>query len=161
MIVTPLLVIFMIVVFIVVWLFINTIDNRKWLTVLVSLVLTPNVYFYMFYPMINIFVSYHHEKYFDAEAWEDKPELRYEMANQILNDSLLIGKSKSDIKALLGTPEWLSWDETLKANSQDQWNYNLGFEPGAFNDMQECLELQFKNNTVESIRPYQLEKEFE
>ena len=161
MIVTPLLVIFMIVVFIVVWLFINTIDNRKWLTVLVSLVLTPNVYFYMFYPMINIFVSYHHEKHFDAEAWEDKPQLRYEMANQILKDSILIRKSKSDIEALLGKPEWLSWDETLKANSQDQWNYNLGFEPGAFNDMQECLELQFKNNTVESIRPYQLEKEFE
>ena len=38
---------------------------------------------------------------------------------------------------------------------------SAGFKPGAFNDMQECLELQFINNTVESIKPYQLEKEFE
>ena len=161
MIVTPLFVVFLVIVFIVVWLFVNTIDKRKWLTILVSLVLTPIVYFYMFYPMINIFSSYHHEKHFDAEAWEVKPQLRYEMGNQIINDSLLIGKSKNDIKALLGNAEWFSWDETLKVISKEKWNYNLGYKPGAFNDMQECLELQFTNNTVESVKPYQLEKDFE
>ena len=161
MIVTPLFVIFLIIVFIAVWLFVNTIDKRKWLTFLVSLALTPIVYFYLFYPMINIFCSYHHEKHFDAEAWEAKPQLRYEMANQILNDSLLIGKQKSDIETLLGKPEWFSWDEKLKVNSSEKWNYNLGFKPGAFNNMQECLELQFTNNTVQSVKPYQLEKDFE
>lgn len=161
MIVTPLFVIFLVVVFIVVWLFVNTIDKRKWLTIIVSLVLTPIVYFYLFYPMLNIFISYHHEKHFDADAWEEKPQLRYEMSNQILNDSLLIGKNKNDIEALLGKPEWFSWDEILQVNSKEKWNYNLGFKPGAFNDMQECLELQFKNNSVKSVRPYQLEKDFE
>ncbi|WP_396601481.1 hypothetical protein [Algibacter sp. R77976] len=161
MIVTPLFVIFLVVVFILVWLFVNTIDKRKWLTFIVSLAITPVVYFYMFYPMLNIFSSYHHEKYFDAVAWEDKPQLRYEMANKILIDSLLIGKNKKEVESLLGKPEWFGWDETLKANSQKKWNYNLGFKPGAFNNMQECLELQFNNNTVESIKPYQLEKKFE
>ena len=161
MIITPLVVVFLVVVFIVVWLFINTIDKRKWLTFIVSLILTPIVYFYMFYPMINIFSSYHHEKYFDAEAWEEKPALRYEMANEILTDSLLIGKTKSDVEALLGKPEWFGYDENIKANSKEKWNYNLGYLPGAFNTMQECFELQFKNNNVESVRPYQLKKEFE
>ena len=161
MIVSPLFVIFLVVVFIVVWLFVNTIDKRKWLTFLVSLVLTPVVYFYLFYPMLNIFSSYHHEKYFDAEAWEDKPALRYEMTNQILTDSLFIGKNKNDIKVLLGKPEWYGWDNAIKANSEQKWNYNLGFKPGAFNNMQECIELQFINNTVTSVRPYQLEKTFE
>lgn len=161
MIITPILIIFLVIVFIVVWLFVNTIDKRKWFTILVSLVLTPIVYFYMFYPMINIFSSYHHEKHFDAEAWEEKPALRYEMANQIITDSLLIGKNRNDIEALFGKPEWLSWDEKLKANSKNKWNYNLGFKPGAFNNMQECIELQFTNNTVESIKTYQLEKIFE
>ncbi|XMO85699.1 hypothetical protein AAFN75_12970 [Algibacter sp. AS12] len=161
MIVTPLFVIFMVLVFIAVWLFVNTIDKRKWLTFIVSLVLAPVVYFYLFYPMLNIFSSYHHEKHFNAEAWEDQPELRYEMATQIINDSLLIGKQKSEITALLGKPEWLGWDTTLKANSENKWNYNLGFKPGAFNNQQECLELNFVNNIVESIRPYQLEKKFE
>lgn len=161
MIVTPLYVVFLVIVFIVVWLFVNTIDKRKWLTILISLVLTPIVYFYLFYPMLNIFSSYHHEKYFDAEAWEEKPELRYEMSKQIISDSLLIGKQKNDIEALLGKSEWFGWDETLKANSKEKWNYNMGFEPGAFNSTQECLELMFKNNSVESVRPYQLEKTFE
>lgn len=161
MIVTPLFVFFLVIVFVVVWLFINTIDKRKWLTLIVSLALTPIVYFYLFYPMLNIFSSYHHEKYFDAEAWEEKPALRYEMANQIITDSLLIGKNKNNIEALLGKPEWFGWDESLKAYSKEKWNYNMGFIPGAFNAMQECLELQFKNNRVESVRPYQLEKAFE
>lgn len=161
MIVTPLFIIFLVIVFILVWLFINTIDKRKWLTFIVSLAISPIVYFYMFYPMINIFSSYHHEKHFNVEAWEDKPQLRYEMANQLINDSLLIGKNKDTIESLLGKPEWLGGNEKMKANSQENWNYNMGFIPGAFNDMQECLELHFENNIVKSIRNYQLEKEFE
>jgi len=163
MIVTGLFLIFLVVVFIAVWLFVNTIDSRKWLTFLVSLVLAPIAYFYLFYPMLNIFSSYHHEKYFNAEAWESAPSLRYEMAFQILNDTtgLVIGKNKKEIEALLGQPEWLSWDDNLKANSRDHWNYNMGFKPGAFNTLQECLELHFTNNMVESMRTYQLEKEFE
>ncbi|MEP3838513.1 MAG: hypothetical protein ABJM36_12740 [Algibacter sp.] len=161
MIVTPLLVFFLVIVFIAVWLFVNTIDKRKWLTFLVSLLLAPVVYFYMFYPMLNIFSSYHHEKHFNAKAWEDQPKLRYEMTDQIINNNILIGKQKSAIKTLLGKPEWFSWDPSLKANSENKWNYNLGFKPGAFNNLQECLELNFVNNTVKSIRLYQLEKKFE
>ncbi|MGB5418720.1 hypothetical protein, partial [Algibacter sp.] len=124
MIVTPLYIIFLVIVFIAVWLFVNTIDKRKWLTVIVSLALTPIVYFYMFYPMLNIFSSYHHEKHFDAFAWEDKPQLRYEMAKKILSDSLFIGQNKNEIKALLGKPEWFGWDDALKVNSEEKWNYN-------------------------------------
>lgn len=161
MIITPIFIILISIVFILVWLFVKTIDNRKWLTLLVSLALTPIAYFYVVYPMINIFSSYHHEKHFNAEAWKDKPELRFEMQNHIINDSFLIGKQKDAVELLLGKAEWYGWDENIKANSKDKWNYNLGFKPGAFNNNQECLELEFKNNTVETINTYQLEKTFE
>ncbi|GAA4883508.1 hypothetical protein GCM10023311_02090 [Flaviramulus aquimarinus] len=161
MIVTPLFVVFLVIIFIAVWLFINTVDKRKWLTFLISLILTPVVYFYLFYPMLNIFSSYHHEKHFDTEAWKNKPELRYEMRHEMLTDSLLIGKTKNEIETLLGKSEWFSWDDTIKGNSTEKWNYNMGFVPGAFNDMQECIELKFQNNSVESITPYQLKKTFE
>jgi len=57
-----------------------------------------------------------------------------------------------------GKAEWYGWDDAIKANSKDKWNYNLGFKPGAFNNMQECLEFIFNNNTVESVKQYQLEK---
>lgn len=161
MILTPLFIVFFIIVFILVWLFANTIDKRKWVSFLISLVLAPLAYFFVFYPVLNIFSSYHHEKYFDAEAWNEKPSLRYEMVNHIKNDSLLINKSKKEVQNVLGKPEWYGWNDSIKANSPEQWNYNLGLKPGALNNMQECIEIQFKNNTVTSVKQYQLEKTFE
>lgn len=161
MIYTPLFIVFLSIVFILVWVFTNTIDKRKWLSFLISLVLTPIVYFYLFYPLLNIFSSYHHEKYFDAKKWKNKPALRYEMSDNIVEDSLFIGKTKKDVETLLGKSEWYSWDDSIKANSHNKWNYNLGFKPGALNNMQECIELVFNKNTVKKIKQYQLEKTFE
>ncbi|ULC60765.1 hypothetical protein MBM09_07145 [Flaviramulus sp. BrNp1-15] len=161
MIITPLFVVFLVVVFILVWLFINTIDKRKWLTFLISLVLAPIVYFYLFYPMLNIFSSYHHQKYFNTEAWKEKPALRYEMIGNIVDESLFTGKTKSEVEMLLGKSEWFGWDDSIKANSPEKWNYNLGIKPGAFNKMQECVEFSFSNNRVNTIKQYQLKQKFE
>ncbi|MEC3908540.1 hypothetical protein VOI54_16030 [Tamlana sp. 2201CG12-4] len=162
MIITPTFIILIGIVFILTWLFVKTIDKRKWLTILVSLALTPIAYFYVVYPILNIFSSYHHEKRFNPETWQSKPELRFEMLNHIITtDSLFTGKPKHDIELLLGKPEWYGWDDHRKVNSQDLWNYNLGFKPGAFNTMQECIELNFENNIVTTLRTYQLEKPLE
>lgn len=161
MIYTPLFITFLFLVFILVWLFTNTIDKRKWLSFLISLILTPIVYFYVFYPLLNIFSSYHHQKYFDDQAWKAKPALRYEMSGRIINDSLFIGKTKIEVENALGKSEWYGWDDSLKANSPNKWNYNLGFKPGALNYMQECIELVFKKNHVETVKQYQLEQKFE
>lgn len=161
MIFTPLFVIFLIVVFILVWMFTNTIDKRKWLSFLISLALTPVVYFYVFYPILNIFSSYHHEKHFDAEAWTEKPSLRFEMSNEMIRQQFYKGKTKSEVEAILGASEWYGWDDSIKANSPEKWNYNLGYKPGAFNLTQECLEIEFKNNKVVSVKQYQLETKFE
>ncbi len=161
MIVTYKLVLSLVIVFILVWLFIRTIDKRKWLTIILTIIVTPIVYFYLFYPLLNIFSSYHHEKHFNSKQWIDKPALRYEMINEVLRNRILTGKTKTEIITLLGTSEWLSWDEALKAKSENKWNYNLGFKPGAFNTMQECIELVFNKNKVEFVRRYQIKKEFE
>ena len=154
-------IIFLIIVFILVWLFTNTIDKRKWLSFLISIPLTYVVYFFVFYPLLNIFSSYHHEKHFDAQAWEKVPANRYEMSNEIISKQLFLGKTKKEVKAALGASEWYGWDDSIKANSPEKWNYNMGFKPGAFNMTQECLELVFKNNVVKSVKQYQLETKFE
>ena len=161
MIITPLFVIFFAIIFTLVWLFASTIDGRKWVSFLISLILAPLAYFFIFYPVLNIFSSYHHEKYFDTVTWLEKPSYRYEMAKHIKRDSLLFNKSKNDIENLLGKSEWYGWDASIKANSPEQWNYNLGFKPGALNNMQECMEVVFKNDSVIQIKHYQLEKTFE
>jgi len=161
MIITPLFVVFFSLVFVLTWIFTNTIDKRKWVSLLISLVATPIVYFYVFYPFINIFFSYHHQKHFDSDAWKEKPALRYEMSTEVIHKNLFMGKTKSEVEQALGTPEWFSWDDAIKANSKDKWNYNLGFKPGAFNMTQECLELIFSNNKVNTVSQYQMEKKFE
>ncbi|AUC76868.1 hypothetical protein [Olleya sp. Bg11-27] len=161
MVITIGLIISFIAVFILAWLFIKTIGDNKWVSLLITLVATPLLYFYLFYPIVNIFSSYHHQKYFNSENWVEFPELRFEMMDQLNNENQLIGQSKSKIAADFGTAEWYGWDDSIKANSKDQWNYNMGFKPGAFNTEQECIELQFKNDTVAAIKTYKLEKKFE
>lgn len=154
MIVTPTLVILLILTFIPIYLFVKTIDKRKWLNLIVSIVLTPIVYFYMVYPFLNIIVPFHHEKYFNPKAWEKKPGLRYEMINHIQKDSVLFGKTKAEINKLLGTYEWLSWDDSLKQHDDNKWNYGLGLLPGALNEEKECATFIFKNDTLANIERY-------
>lgn len=161
MIITPLLVVFMSVVFTLLFLFLNTVDKRKWLTIIISLVLTPVVYFYLFYPFINILSRYHHQKYFDSNAWIEKPALRYEMIDYTISSDTLMGVSKATVESLLGTYEWLTWDAAEKAHDTNKWNYGLGIKPGAFNDKKECIEISFKNNKVVALTPYEEDITFE
>lgn len=161
MIVTTFLVIFMLVVFVLLFLFLNTVDKRKWLTAIISLVLTPFAYFYLFYPFINIISNYHHQKYFNSEAWIEKPSLRYEMIDHTITSDTLIGTPKEKIIMLLGNYEWLSWDDEKKDHNINRWNYGLGIEPGAFNGERECVEIIFKDDKVIDLRPYQTEITYE
>lgn len=161
MILTPLFTVFLVIVFVLVWLFTNTIDKRKWLSFLISVLLTPIIYYFVFYPLLNIFSSYHHEKYFESKVWNKKPAFRYEMSGHIISDSLFIGKTKKDVESALGKSEWYGWDDSIKANSSDKWNYNLGFKPGALNNLQECIEFEFNDNKVKTVKQYQLEQKFE
>jgi len=148
------LVILMCITFVLVFLFVKTIDRRKWLTFLVSVVITPFIYFFAVYPMLNIFSDYHHQKYFSSELWQEKPALRYELSDDMLSSELLIDKTKSDIKTLLGTYEWLSWNDIKKENDPNKWNYSLGIEPGAFNTKKECIEISFENDKVTEVKPF-------
>lgn len=161
MIITPLIVIFFVSIFVLVFLFVKTIDKRKWLAVLVSLVLTPLVYFYVFYPILNIFSSYHNEKYFDSETWIEEPSSRYEMTNNILESDTLIGKTKPEIQQLLGTYEWLSWNDSIKDHDENLWNYALGMKPGAMNTKKECMTIIFKDGKVANIETYNEEITFD
>ncbi|WAC02235.1 hypothetical protein N7U66_00120 [Lacinutrix neustonica] len=92
---------------------------------------------------------------------EREPELRFEMMDQLNTNNQLLGQTKSDVETNFGAAEWYGWDDTMKANSKDQWNYNPGFKPGAFNKQQECIEITFKKDTVVSIKTYKLEKKIE
>lgn len=161
MIITPGFILFMLMVFGLVFLFSRSIDKRLWVSLGITVVATPIVYSYVFYPFINIFSSYHHKKYFNSDTWKDKPALRYEMSDDLIKSEFLLNKNKDMVESLLGPSEWYGWDDYLKANSQDNWNYNMGFKPGAFNMQQENLEVLFVDNKVQDVNQYQIKKEFE
>lgn len=161
MVVTSTFIALILLVFVLVWLFARSIDKRLWVSISIAIVATPFIYFYVFYPFINIFSSYHHKKYFDSENWKEKPALRYEMSENLMNKELLLNKNKQEIHKLLGESEWYGWDDALKANSENIWNYNMGIKPGAFNMTQENLEIVFKDDQVKTVKQYQMEKEFE
>lgn len=160
MIFTPLFVIFLVIVFVLILLFVNTIDRRKWITIPLSLILTPFIYFYAFYPMLNIFSNYHHEKNFDTQVWLSNPGFRYEMFDNVKETDTLIGKSKETVQELLGTYEWLSWDDTKNGHNDNQWNYGLGVLPGAFNTKSEAVEIIFEDNKVSKLNHYQQDIKF-
>lgn len=157
MIITPIFVIFLIIVFVLVFLFVNTIDDRKWITIPLSLILTPFIYFYAFYPLINIFSNYHHQKYFNSKTWHKQPSFRYEMYDNIQETDTLIGLSKSTIIELLGTYEWLTWDDAKDDYDQNSWNYGIGIHPGAFNTKSEAIQIIFENDKVSKVNTFQLE----
>ena len=83
---TPTLVISCVIIFVLLHLFINTIDDsKKWLNTILALLITPIMYFYIWYPISTIFLPYHHNKHFDSETWIEKPGLRYEMIDNMIN----------------------------------------------------------------------------
>lgn len=161
MIFTPAFIIFLIIVFALTFLFVNTIDKRKWITIPLSLILTPFLYFYAFYPLINIFSSYHHQKHFDSELWTEKPSFRYEMYDNIVKTDTFLGKPKETVKELLGNYEWLSWDYEKDAYNENIWNYGMGIWPGAFNSKSEVMKIIFKDDKVIKVDTYKQDIKFD
>jgi len=159
---TPTLIISCIIIVVVLYLFLNTIDNnKKWLNMLLAIIITPLMYFYIWYPISTIFLPYHHHKQFESKAWNEKPGLRYEMIDQMINDNFLIGKSKEEVSNLLGKVQWLSWNKTTNDFDPNVWNYGLGLIPGAFKNIKEDVEITFKNDKVSLIKLSQSEYSFE
>ncbi|MGB0896737.1 MAG: hypothetical protein ACPGU9_01215 [Flavobacteriaceae bacterium] len=162
MVYTPTLIISCIVIAILLYLFLNTIDNkRKWLNILLALLITPLAYFYIWYPISTIFLPYHHHKQFETNAWIEKPGLRYEMIDHMIETDFLIGKSKEEVGQLLGEVQWLSWNYKNNDFDPDVWNYGLGLIPGAFQDIKEDVEITFTNNKVSAVKLSQAEYNFE
>ena len=154
MVITVPFILFLILNFILLFLFLKTVDKRKWLVLIISLVLTPFAYFYVFYPFINIISSYHHQKYFDSDNWKNNPALRYEMMDQMMISEELIGLSTKEAEILLGQPEWYTWDDIRKQHDSSKWNYGLGIKPGAFNTNKSNALIVFENGKLVEISSY-------
>lgn len=123
--------------------FIKTDDSlRQLITWTGTIILTPLIYVGLIVVFV-FYVSYYPTKEFNETGWRTEKEKRYEMTKDIIDNDLLIGKTKEEIVKTLG-------DDYFKYN-EDHWGYEVGFVPGLFNIDPDVLDIHFKDDKVESV----------
>lgn len=109
------------------------------ITLVATLVATPIIYIGII--MLCIFsISYYPSKEFDRQKWISDKESRYELSEEIIESEMLIGKTKSEVKEILGDEE--------NDDDSDLWNYYLGFKPQLFGIDPDVLDIEFENGKV-------------
>jgi hypothetical protein len=130
------------------WLFKKyiTVDrNRKILTWLATIILTPCIYIGL--GLLWIFsISYYPKRDFDKQEWFNDKDERYELSRNIIESKMLIGKSKTQIRQLLGDED--------NSDSLNIWTFGLGIRPELFNIDDSYLQVEFKNDKVVNVEQY-------
>ncbi len=118
-------------------------DSTRRIAVWIStIILTPVLYGGLILLFFFI-ISYHPNYNFDKKAWLDNKEERYKLSEDIINSKLLVGKTKSEVRNLLGD------DGNL--DTTDNWHYYLGFKPQFASIDPDVLEIEFKNDRVVDV----------
>ena len=126
--------------------FITVDKTRKIATWAATLVATPLIYLGLV--MLWLFsISYHPTHDFDKEKWFANKEKRYELSKNIIDSKMLIGKTKSEVRQILG-------DES-NTDASDYWYYYLGFRPGFANIDPDVLDIEFKDGKVIKVGQHQ------
>ena len=86
------------------------------------------------------------EERFNKAQWKTQPRTRYKMAEDIIENKLIIGKTKQEIVLLLGEDIMYS-----NANKKEQFVYSLGTPPSFFETKKEKLIIIFENDTVVKV----------
>ncbi|MGS2725444.1 hypothetical protein ACU8DI_02465 [Psychroserpens sp. BH13MA-6] len=95
--------------------------------------------------VIGSFLTWAFEERFDPELWRSNPTLRYKMADDIIENRLLIGKTKEEIKRLLGFPSKSAFE------GKDNVVYRMGRAPSFFEPQTQLLVIVFENNHVKEV----------
>lgn len=70
-------------------------------------------------------------------------EKRYEMSKNLIESQMLIGKTKAEIKQLLGASN--------DPDENNNWNYYLGMKPGIISIDPDILEIEFKDGKAVKV----------
>lgn len=114
-------------------------QKQKIATWIATIIATPLIYIGLV--ILWIFsISYYPSNDFDRQKWLNNKEKRYEFSKEIIESKMLIGKTKAEVKAILG-------DEG-NSESSDLWNYYLGFRPQLFGVDPDVLDIEFEKGKV-------------
>lgn len=104
-----------------------------------TIITTPLIYC----GFIWLMFCYYPEHNFSKEEWQIDKEKRYEFSENIINSKMLIGKSKEEVKQILG-------DEG-NSNTSDNWSYYIGHIPEVGNIDPNSLCITFKDKKVAKV----------
>jgi hypothetical protein len=119
--------------------FIREDETRKIATWTATIITTPLIYVGLI--LLWLFsMSYYPTYDFDKQKWITNKDKRYELSEDIIESKMLIGKTKSEVRLLLG--------EDGNTDESDYWSYYLGFRPGFANIDPDILDIEFKYGKV-------------
>ena len=121
-------------------------NNRKFIAVIPTIILSPIIYFGLVMIWI-FFVSYYPTSSFDQSEWKSNIEERYKMSEDIIESEMLIGKNRDEVINILGN--------NYSTNNENRLSYELGFVPGLFNIDPDYLDIKFENEIVISVNQYE------
>ena len=116
--------------------------TRKLATWTATIFTTPLLYIGIFLIIFYI-ITYYPIYEFDQAKWSSNIEKRYEMSKNLIESRILIGKTKSEIKQLLG--------DSNVPYENNNWNYYLGMKPDIIRIDPDILEIEFKDGKVVKV----------
>lgn len=127
------------------WILKKFIEDNKRRTIttwIVTIITTPFVYAGMIV-LILLAMSYYPTHRFNKAEWLENPKKRYQLSDDIINSNVLIGKTKAEVKQMLG-------DEG-NPDESDHWTYYLGYKPGFISIDPDVLDIDFKDGKVVKV----------
>jgi amino acid transporter len=131
------------------WIFRKYIEEKKKQNIATwtaTIIVTPIIYVGLVMLWICS-ISYYPSNNFDKQKWFSDKEKRYELSEDIIESKMLIGKTKAEVKQILGDGE--------NIENNDLWNYYLGYRPQLFGIDSDVLDIEFKDGKVIKVSQHQ------
>lgn len=114
-------------------------DRRLGFSFLAALVATPVLALVILIAVMS-YEGYYPSRDFQKTIWEQSPDTRYELSEDIIDSKLLIGKTSSEVIVLLGTD--------FVKNTPQEISYHLGYVPDSFWETIGVLNIYFEHQKV-------------
>ncbi|HIU55913.1 MAG TPA: hypothetical protein IAB03_08935 [Candidatus Gallibacteroides avistercoris] len=125
------------------WIFRRIKQHKIW-AILCAVILAPIIYTVIIW-IVLFYVNFLPERSFNQEWWLNNSNKRYEMADDIINSGMLLGKSKQEVIQLLGE------DYVNNENEEQAIGYDLGLSSESPYLPDKILNIEFEGDKVVNV----------
>ncbi len=110
-----------------------------------AVIVSPAIYTLIILAVL-FYINSAPDRIFDRDWWLNNSNKRYEMAGDIINSGMLLGKTKQEVVSLLGSDYVDSGN-----NDVSSIGYDLGFSSEAMNLPDKMLNIEFDGDKVINV----------